>query len=211
MKNTEKIRLIVMVIALTAAVNVFQVTAQEKKTNFIIGNLANGVLTELVITPCSIYFPENKNCIVFEDLDVEEGSFFSAVLPNSITEADIFDIDIVVDGKRYASKAGIRIDFSSSNIPTLYFSTTEAGLINGLLEAAPRLATAGFLATTNPVIPKVVVKTITSVLPKLGVALIPKIGWIIAGCWLIAEGAMLAYNYFTASGELHAQVEYGNF
>ncbi|MCL2804986.1 MAG: hypothetical protein FWD26_03505 [Treponema sp.] len=206
MKITEKIRFMAIIIAMAAAV-VFQAAAEEKP-NFIIGNLANGVITELVIKPCSEYFPENRNCVVFENLSVEEGGFFGAVLRDNIIEADIFDIDIVVDGKRYASKKGVRIDFSGGKIPVLYFSTSEAKLLDGLLDAAPMLAASGFIATTKPIIPKAAAKIVTAVLPKLGVALIPKIGWIIAGCILVVEGVIIAYNHFTASGELYTQIEY---
>lgn len=209
MKTAGKVQMMVIAIAFMSVGNLATVAAQDKEVNLFVGNLTKGEITELTISPSSKHFPKNKSCIVFEDLQESDGSVFDVVLPGYVTdEADIFDIEITAGGKRFITKNGVKIDFSGGKTPTLYLSTTEEDLIAGLKNAAPNLATAGFLATTKKIAPKALLRAGTSALAKIGIGTIPYIGWIVAGGIVLVEGAFLLYDYVFAAGDLWVQVDY---
>jgi len=210
LRTRQKVLMMVTAIAFFLMGNLATAAAQDKEVNLFIGNLTKGEITELIISPSSKHFPENRSCMVFEDLQGSDGSVFGVILPDYVfSEADIFDIEIVVGGKRLVTKNGVKINFSNGKKPTLYLSTTEKDLIIGLKNAVPNVAAAAFFATTKRIAPKVLLKTGASALTKAGIAaFIPYAGWIVAGGILLVEVAFFLHDYVLAAGDLWVQVDY---
>jgi len=204
----QKVLMAVMAAALVLG-NVASAAAQAAATKLIVVNDAGSGITEFVISPSREHYRGNSSCFAVEGIKESDGAAFALSLPDDMKGIGFFDIEIVAGGKKFATKKGVKIDFSSAKTPTVYLSTVEKDLTEGLKNAVPALATAAFFVTTKRIVPKAGAAVLAAALPKAGLFLnIPYLGWILAGGILIVEGAFLLYDHAIATGDLWVQVDY---
>ncbi|MCL2196887.1 MAG: hypothetical protein FWB77_04665 [Treponema sp.] len=209
-----------------------QVFSQEAQANLLIHNLDNAEITSIVITASNKNFPDNKSCMVLEDVQQYDESVYGVFIPDYMASAGMFNVDVKVNGKWFKTKHSVMIDFSRGKIPTLLLSVEdnvagifdlpwlEAGLlgitttkpvqkgvekaaVTVIQNAAPKAAA----AAARSVLPKVGLAAAASITGKAAALISGPVGWAVFGGLLLVEGKQV-YDTFFKPGDLFVQVDY---
>lgn len=214
-----------------------QVFSQQAQPNLFICNLDNAEISTIVITAANKNLPNNKSCMVLEDVQRYDESVYGVIIPGYMASAGMFNIDVKVNGKWFKTKRSIIIDFARGKTATLLLSLEdnsaslmdlpwlEAGLL-GLSTTKPvkkgveKAAKKGIVTAAKKAAPKVVGAVARTAAPKVGLAVAGAtgakvaaafagpVGWVLLGGCILVEGGIFVYDTFIKAGELFVQVDY---